>query len=522
MFVESYGQVAVQGSSYSPQVDAVLHSGTQQLNAAGFGSRSGWLTSPTFGGISWLAHSTLQAGVWVDFPSRYDAAHGEPPVHAQPGVQARRMEGHRRRAARRPPLAAGDRPSTTSTGCTTGNDVGYHGPTYAYASMPDQYTYLALQRLELAKPHRRPLFAEIDTVSSHYPWTRDTADDPVERGRRRLHLQHAAGRPERDAADAQQGYAHSIEYSLRALFSFVQHYGSKNLVLIVARRPPAGPRRHRIRHQPRRAGVDHRPRPGGAAPDLQLGLGERHAPQLRTAPVWRMSAFRDRFLGAFGPRPATRRLSVTVASVEPARAPVGSSIRPAPAAAGGPRRRPRPGRAVRRRATTSSCARSPATRPITRRSGPPGSSTGGSRSSCSSCCPASRWPSRRPATAGGSTPSRRSRAGGPGASCRRTGRRSSFSLAVAWLIVAAAGQARARRCSRSSSTACWCRTSSPRRAPTERSGRSPSRPSSTSLFPLLLLLVRRRGAVVDARRRHARGGGRRHRWGRTSPAWTSS
>ena len=34
--------------------------------------------------------------------------------------------------------------------------------------------------------------------------------------------------------------------------------------------------------------------------------------------------------------------------------------------------------------------------------------------------------------------------------------------------------------SRSSSTACWCRTSSARRAPTGRSGRSPSRPSSTS------------------------------------------
>ena len=30
-------------------------------------------------------------------------------------------------------------------------NVGYHGPTFAYASMPDQYIYLALQRLELGK-----------------------------------------------------------------------------------------------------------------------------------------------------------------------------------------------------------------------------------------------------------------------------------------------------------------------------------------------------------------------------------
>ena len=53
------------------------------------------------------------------------------------------------------------------------NDVGYHGPTYAFASMPDQYTYLALQRLDLAKAHWRPLFAEIDAVSSQlFLWTR--------------------------------------------------------------------------------------------------------------------------------------------------------------------------------------------------------------------------------------------------------------------------------------------------------------------------------------------------------------
>ena len=51
-------------------------------------------------------------------------------------------------------------------------NVGYRGPHFAYASMPDQYVLLALQRQELAKRHRRPLFAEVDLVSSHVPWTR--------------------------------------------------------------------------------------------------------------------------------------------------------------------------------------------------------------------------------------------------------------------------------------------------------------------------------------------------------------
>src|SRR3954471_22648942 len=62
MFVESYGRVAVQGSSFAPAVDRVLDRGTAGLRADGFASRSAFLSSSTFGGLSWLAHSTLQSG----------------------------------------------------------------------------------------------------------------------------------------------------------------------------------------------------------------------------------------------------------------------------------------------------------------------------------------------------------------------------------------------------------------------------------------------------------------------------
>ena len=72
VFVESYGRVAVQGSAFSPQVDAVLDAGTRRLRAAGFSAESAFLTSPTFGGISWLAHSTLQSGLWIDNQLRYN------------------------------------------------------------------------------------------------------------------------------------------------------------------------------------------------------------------------------------------------------------------------------------------------------------------------------------------------------------------------------------------------------------------------------------------------------------------
>ena len=70
-FVESYGQVAVQGTSFSPGIDAVLRRRTASLARAGWSAQSAWLTSPTFGGISWLAHSTLQSGLWVNSTQRY-------------------------------------------------------------------------------------------------------------------------------------------------------------------------------------------------------------------------------------------------------------------------------------------------------------------------------------------------------------------------------------------------------------------------------------------------------------------
>ena len=71
IFVESYGQVAVRGTSFSPGVDAVLRQQTGMLTRTGWSTQSAWLTSPTFGGISWLAHSTLQSGLWVNSNQRY-------------------------------------------------------------------------------------------------------------------------------------------------------------------------------------------------------------------------------------------------------------------------------------------------------------------------------------------------------------------------------------------------------------------------------------------------------------------
>ena len=191
-------------------------------------------------------------------------------------------------------------------------DVGYRGPNFAYASMPDQYIFAALQRLELAKPHRRPVFAEVDTgvephaVDPHpplIPWS-EVGDGSIFN---RIPVDHDDAARSGATPHRAGGYGQSIQYSLNALISFVQHYGDKNLVLVVLGDHQPLRDRQRAAAEPRRADLDHRPRPGGAEADRAGGAGTTACGPSPQAPVWPMSAFRDRFLSAFDshPRPSS-------------------------------------------------------------------------------------------------------------------------------------------------------------------------------------------------------------------------
>jgi Sulfatase len=295
VFVESYGQMAVQGTSFSPGIDAIVNAGTRALQADGFTSRSGWLTSSTFGGGSWLAHGTLESGTWIDSPSRYSAL-----------IASKRLTlpALFRRAGWR---TVADVPSTHGSWpegrsfyrfekIWDRDNLGYHGPTYGFSAMPDQYTFQALQNLELAKRNRPPIFAEIDTTSSHEPWTRIPpliAWNRLGNGSifNRLPINRTG------LTDTQQGYAKSIQYSLRVLYSFIERYGNENTVLVVLGD-----------HQPSRVIGGH---PGHEVPITIIahdpkvisGLSSWHWTNGMlpgpTAPVWQMSAFRNRFLNAF-------------------------------------------------------------------------------------------------------------------------------------------------------------------------------------------------------------------------------
>jgi phosphatidylglycerophosphate synthase len=291
VFVESYGRVAVD----SPGVRGVLGEGNRQLQAKGFTARSGYLTSPTFGGLSWLAHSTLQSGIRVDGQRRYDQL-----------VKADRVtltRAFKRAGWRAVGVMPANRRAWPEGASYYGYDqvydrrnLGYRGPSFGLPPMPDQYTFEALRRLELTK--RQPLFAEVDLISSHAPWSELPRLVPWdELGDGSVFNRIPAEQLTDGVRDA---YARTIEYSLRSLFSFVQRYGDDDTVLVVLGD-----------HQPATVvtgqGADHDVPVSVIARDpkvLQRIAGWRWqegmlpGPQ---APVWPMAAFRDRFLSAFGP-----------------------------------------------------------------------------------------------------------------------------------------------------------------------------------------------------------------------------
>jgi phosphatidylglycerophosphate synthase len=303
VFVESYGKVAIDDPAFSPRVNAALARGNKGLQAAGFDSRSAFLTSSTFGGLSWLAHSTMQSGVWVDNQLRYDQL-----------VKTKRMTltSAFKRAGWR---TVGDVPSNNRAWPEGSSfyrydklydrrNVGYRGPTFSYASMPDQYVLAALQRLELAKAGRRPIFAEVDLVSSHTPWTRiphlidwnDVGDGsifdrmPVDDMTR----SQLFG----DLARVRAAYSQSIAYSMNALVSFVQHYGDDNLVLLVLgdHQPSKIITGENPSHDVPISVIAHDPAVLDRIRGWKWEKGLRPGSK---APVWRMDAFRDHFFSAF-------------------------------------------------------------------------------------------------------------------------------------------------------------------------------------------------------------------------------
>jgi len=304
-FVESYGRSAIEDPGIAPAINEILDTGTRDLAAAGFSARSAFLTSPTVGGGSWIAHSTFLSGTWVDNQVRYNQllASTHPTL-----VSDFRDAGWRTVATM--PGTAKDWPEGSFYGYDriyNAPSLDYHGPRFGWSPMPDEFTLEAIQARELGRARSTPLMLEIELTSSHIPWTpqpRQVGWDAVGDGS--VFAPMAVGGLDQRQVLADKNlmrreYGRSVQYTLSTLISFLRTFGTDHTVLIFL--------------------GDHQPSPGvtgaDASRDVPITIvtrdhaildriaGWRWREGLRPppdAPVWTMDSFRNSLVTTFSAR----------------------------------------------------------------------------------------------------------------------------------------------------------------------------------------------------------------------------
>jgi hypothetical protein len=168
VFMESYG-----ATTYDrPEFVRALKPARQRLEAAlhdtGRGAVSAFVTSPTFGGGSVLAHLSLLSGIEVRDQDQYVLLM----TQQRPTLVSLFKGAGYRTVAVMPGLR-----ESWPEGAFYGFDeiygapgLGYRGPAFGWWRIPDQFSLAALDARELQSHPRKPVFVFFPTVSTHMPF----------------------------------------------------------------------------------------------------------------------------------------------------------------------------------------------------------------------------------------------------------------------------------------------------------------------------------------------------------------
>lgn len=302
VFAESYGRILLEREPFADAMRASLQQAQSTLEADGAHMRSAFLTAPTVGGLSWLAHASVLSGAWIDSETRYESL-----IISRRATLNRLFRDAGWRTVAAMPAITIAWPEGNYYGYDHiyhAHNFGYKGLPFNWVTMPDQYVWSALYARELHDADRRPVMAELTLISSHAPWTPIAQVVPwedIDDGRIFNDQAQSGPSPEEVWADVESirdHYRQSIEYMLATLVSYIESYGDKNLVVLVMGDHPPAPMVsgdtesrevpvHLISHDP--AVID-------AISDWQWQSGL--IPD-NNAPVWRMDSLRDRFIEAF-------------------------------------------------------------------------------------------------------------------------------------------------------------------------------------------------------------------------------
>ncbi len=306
-FIESYGRSAIEDPIMAPGVTSTLETSTKSLEAAGYKAKSGWLTSATYGGSSWLGHSTFLSGLWIDNQQRYRTVTSGDHLSLTKAFQ---KTGAWDTVGIMPGIQKGW-PEADFYGLNKVYDafhLGYQGPKFSWSTMPDQYTLEAFQRMVHGKKRDKPLMSEVILTSSHQPWApipKMVDWDDLGDGSLFESIQKQGKKPQdiiTDTTKSREEYGKSIEYSVTSLTQWLERYGTKDTVLVFLgdHQPIARVSGNKASRDVPISIVAKDPKVLDKITTWNWTDGLQPAPD---APVWKMDAFRDRFLTAYGSTP---------------------------------------------------------------------------------------------------------------------------------------------------------------------------------------------------------------------------
>jgi hypothetical protein len=196
---------------------------------------AGWHEPPPHGGQSWLAHATLATTIQVADQLQYEIIFTQ-----HPKTMARFFRD------------AGYRTTLVQPGTTRpwpkwefyqfenhyfAADFDYAGPSFAWASMPDQYVLDFVRRNEIEK-QKRPLFVQYALVSSHAPWSHlpQVVDDWSKIGNGDIYnrleiIRYPITWPDFD--NAAEAYVASIMYDFDVLRRYIADYVRDDSLVIL-------------------------------------------------------------------------------------------------------------------------------------------------------------------------------------------------------------------------------------------------------------------------------------------------
>lgn len=236
IWIESYGRASIDNPEYAPTHLDTLRRAERQIAGAGLEMKSGWVTSPTAGGQSWLAHGALGSGLWTADNARYRAMIAS----GQKWLFHLAAEAGYRTAAVMPAITMAW-PESAAMGFEhvfEAKDIPYAGEPFNWVTMPDQFTLAAYDALLPDDP--RPDFIQVALISSHAPWTPVPEMLPWDEIGNGTEFNEMAARGPtprdlwKDRAAVRDAYRRSVDYSLNAVFSHVARLGEDAPLVIVA------------------------------------------------------------------------------------------------------------------------------------------------------------------------------------------------------------------------------------------------------------------------------------------------